>query len=249
MTNGEGSSKIDASSPYFLGPQDRPRDFITSTRLTLTNFDDWAHDVSVALKSRRKFVFVNGTINEPKPPCTTDDWETIQSMLVSWLTHTISSEVRALLPKYKNAKRLWDDLHDRFGVVDGSRIQQIKSSLRDCRQTEDISVAVYYGKLCQLWDDLDSHEPIISCNCCDKCTSGTQYAARRDSDRLHQFLLGLLPSPFSSLRSVILAQVPLPSVARAFNMISQEERVRGLDRANDSAAEVSTFNVKAPFTT
>ncbi|XP_074293772.1 uncharacterized protein LOC141620927 [Silene latifolia] len=238
MTNGEGSTKIDASSPYYLGSQDRPGDSITSTRLTLTNFDDWAHDVSVALKSRRKFVFVNGTITEPKPPCTTDDWETIHSMLVSWLSHTISPEVRALLPKYKNAKRLWDDLHDRFGVVDGSRIQQIKSALRDCRQTEDMTVVVYYGKLCPLWDDLDSHEPIISCTCCDNCTSGTQYAARRDSDRLHQFLLGLLPSPYSSLRSVILAQVPLPSVARAFNMISQEERVRGIDRANDTAGSL-----------
>ncbi|XP_074282689.1 uncharacterized protein LOC141607228 [Silene latifolia] len=132
MTNGEGpSSKIDASSPYYLGPQDRPGDSITPIRLTLNNFDDWVHDVSVALKSRRKFVFVNGTINEPKPPCTADDWETTHAMLVSWLSHTISPEVRALLPKYKDAKRLWDDLHDRFGVVDGSRIQQIKAALRD----------------------------------------------------------------------------------------------------------------------
>ncbi|XP_074305376.1 uncharacterized protein LOC141640496 [Silene latifolia] len=142
---------------------------------------------------------------------------------------------------------MWDDLHDHFGVVDGSRIQQLKSALRDCRQTEDMSVAVYYGKLCQLWGELDSHEPIITCDCCDKCTSGTQYAARRASDRLHQFLLGLLPTPYSSLRSVILAQVPLPSVARAFNMISQEERVRGIDRTNDTSTDVSTFNVKPRF--
>ncbi|XP_074266496.1 uncharacterized protein LOC141589771 [Silene latifolia] len=245
MTNGEGSTKIDASSPYYLGPQDKPGDSITPIRLTLDNFDEWAHDIRVALKSRRKYVFVNGTINEPKAPCTSDDWETIHSMLVSWLRTTISPEVRLLLPKYENAKRLWDDLHERFGVVDGSRIQQIKARIRDCRQNESMSVAIYYGKLCQLWDDLDQHEPIIDCKCCNSCTSSKQYAARRDSDRLHQFLLGLLPGPYASLRSVILSQNPLPTVAREFHMISQEERVRGIDKANETATEIANFHVNS----
>ncbi|XP_074298460.1 uncharacterized protein LOC141629342 [Silene latifolia] len=186
MTNGDGSgTKIDPSSPYYLGPQDKPGDSITSIRLTLDNFDEWAHDVRLALKSRRKYVFVNGTINEPKAPCTQDDWETIHSMLVSWLSHTITAEVRSLLPKYENAKRLWDDLHDRFSVVDGPRIQQIKASLRDCRQTDNMTVAVYYGKLCQLWDELDKHEPIIDCKCCGSCTAGKLSLERRESDRLH----------------------------------------------------------------
>ncbi|XP_074270762.1 uncharacterized protein LOC141594659 [Silene latifolia] len=211
MTNGEGSTKIDASSPYYLGPQDKPGDSITPIRLTLDNFDEWAHDIRVALKSRRKCVFVNGTINEPKAPCTPDDWETIHSMLVSWLRTTISSE----------------------------------AGIRDCRQTENMTVAIYYGKLCQLWDDLDQHEPIIDCKCCTSCTSSKQYAARRDSDRLHHFLLGLLPGPYASLRSVILSQNPLPTVARAFHMISQEERVRGIDKANEIATEIANFHVNS----
>ncbi|XP_074299240.1 uncharacterized protein LOC141630300 [Silene latifolia] len=166
-------------------------------------------------------------------------------MLVAWLSHTISPEVRALLPKYKNAKKLWDDVHERFGVVDGSRIQQVKAGLQESRQTEGMSVAIYYGKLCQLWDDLDTLEPIISCDCCVNCTSGTRHSARREFDRLHQFLLGLLPGPYASLRSVILAQTPLPSVARVFHMVSQEERVRGLDRATEPAPKVATFNIQS----
>ncbi|KAH9608113.1 hypothetical protein KSS87_007313, partial [Heliosperma pusillum] len=49
---------------------------------------------------------------------------------------------------------------------------------------------------------------------------------------------------YAALRSVILAQVPLPSVARAFHMVSQEERVRGIDRANESVPEVASFHVQ-----
>ncbi|XP_074301613.1 uncharacterized protein LOC141633015 [Silene latifolia] len=224
MTNGDSGSgtKIESSSPYYLGPQDKPGDTITHIRLTLDNFDEWVHDVRVALKSRRKYVFVNGTINEPKPPCSDDDWETIHSMLVSWLSRTISDEVRALLPKFENAKRLWDALHERFAVVDGSRIHQIQAGLRDCHQSEGMSVTVYYGKLCQLWDDLDKHQPIIECKCCSNCTSAKQHLDRRESDRLQQFLLGLLFAPYASLRSIILAQNPLPTVARAYHMVCQE---------------------------
>ncbi|XP_074306293.1 uncharacterized protein LOC141641533 [Silene latifolia] len=244
MTIGDTSgSKIEPSSPYYLGPQDKPGDSITPIRLTSENYDEWSHDVRIALKSRRKFVFVNGTINEPKPPCTDDDWETIQSMLVSWLSHTITPEVKALLPKFENAKQLWDAIQERFGVVDGSRIQQIIGGLRDCRQTEGMSITVYYGKLCQLWDDLDKHHPIIDCKCCTNCTSAKQQLERRASERLHSFLLGLLPDPYASLRSVILAQTPLPTVARAFLMLCQEERVRGLSTVTDPQPELASFNV------
>ncbi|XP_074284181.1 uncharacterized protein LOC141608736 [Silene latifolia] len=245
MTIGDGSSsKIDVTSPYYLGPQDCPGDSITPVRLTLDNFDEWSHEVRLALKSRRKYVFVNGVINEPKAPCTAEDWETIHSMLVSWLSHTITSEVRALLPKFENAKSLWDALHEQFSVVDGSRIQQLKAGLQECRQTDNMSIAVYYGKLCQLWDELDKHQPIIECKCCVSCTSAKHHIERRESDRLHQFLLGLLLTPYSSLRSVILAQTPLPTVAKAFHMLCQEERVRSVDKIPEPISEIASFHVQ-----
>ncbi|KAK9699954.1 hypothetical protein RND81_08G206500 [Saponaria officinalis] len=246
MTNGDNSgSKIDPSSPYYLGPQDKPGDSITSIRLTSENYDEWSHAVRIALRSRRQFGFVNGTINKSTPPCTDDDWETIQSMLVSWLSHMITLEVRSLLPKFENAKTIWDAIQERFGVVDGSRIQQIIGGRRDCRQTEGMSVTVYYGKLCQLWDDLDKLQLIIDCECCTKCTSAKQHLERRESERLHSFLLGLLPDPYASLRFVILAQTPLSTVARAFHMVCQEERVRGLGKAVDSQNEIASFNVNS----
>ncbi|XP_074276920.1 uncharacterized protein LOC141600577 [Silene latifolia] len=158
---------------------------------------------------------------------------------------SISPEVRALLPKFENAKSLWDALQERFGVVDGSRIHQIQAGLRDCQQSEGKPVTVYYGKLCQLWNDLDKHQPIIEYKCCSGCTSAKQHLERRESDRLHQFLLGLHAVQYGSLRSVILAQNPLPTVARAYNMVCQEERVRGLGKTPEAPTEIASFNVRS----
>ncbi|XP_074287991.1 uncharacterized protein LOC141613153 [Silene latifolia] len=166
-------------------------------------------------------------------------------MLVSWLSITLTPEVKSLLPKFENAKKLWDALQERFGVVDGSRIQQLLGGLRDCRQVEGMSVTIYYGKLCQLWDDLDKYQPIIDCKCCTSCTSAKQHIDRRESERLHSFLLGLLPQPYSSLRSVILAQTPLPTVARAYHMVCHEERVRGIGAIPEPKLEIASFNVNS----
>ncbi|XP_074308128.1 uncharacterized protein LOC141643005 [Silene latifolia] len=177
MFGDDASTKIKPSSPFFIGPKDKPGDKITSIHLKLNNFDDWVYDVSQALHVRRKFGFVDGTYTEPKPLCTKEDWETIQSMLISWLNNTIDPEVSSLLSKYDNAKRLWDYLHERFNIIDGPRIQQIKASLHDCRQTENMTVAVYYGKLSQLWDEPDKHEPLICCPC--GSDVGKQHLARR----------------------------------------------------------------------
>ncbi|KAJ8634413.1 hypothetical protein MRB53_027749 [Persea americana] len=236
--------KIDPSSPFYLGSQDRPGDFITPIRLKLDNFDDWSHAIRVALSSRRKFGFLDGTITDPVPPCTKDDWVTIHCMLVSWLTNTIDPEVRSMLSNYDNAKRLWDDLHERFSVVNGPRIQQLKADINRCAQSKTMPVAVYFSKLTVLWDELDNHEPLICCKC-GKCTCevGTQHRKRREDDRLHQFLLGLCSEYYAHLRSTILSQDPLPSLNRVFQQIAQDERVRGITRITEEKPEVVGFAV------
>ena len=111
-----------------------------------------------------------------------------------------------MLSNYDNAKKLWDDLHERFCLVNGPRIQQLKSEINSCEQTKTMSVAAYYSKLSVLQDELDKHEPLISCICGNcLCDVGKQYATRRDADRLHQFLLGLYSEYYASLRSNLLS--------------------------------------------
>lgn len=88
-----------------------------------------------------------------------------QFTLVSWITNTIDPEVSLTLSYYDNAKNLWDDLHERYFVVNGTRIQQLKPEIIRCEQSKTMHVATYFGKLKVLWDELALHEPLLLCKC------------------------------------------------------------------------------------
>ncbi|CAH9125772.1 unnamed protein product [Cuscuta epithymum] len=244
-TSGDTTAKIDYTSPYFLGPQDRPGDYITSVRFNGNNYDEWSNAVRLALRARRKFVFVDGTITKPTPPCTEDDWLTIHSMIVSWLLNIINADVKSTLAHYEDAAKLWQDLKERFASADGPRIHQTKTDLARCVQTKGMAVGTYFAKLQSLWDDLNNYEPLIACTC-GKCTCDVtgQHVKRRESERFHQFLMGLYTDFFGPTRSQLLTQTPLPSLNRAYQQAMQEERVRGFAQAHEERPDVLGFAVR-----
>ncbi|KAL6576051.1 hypothetical protein OROHE_000522 [Orobanche hederae] len=236
--------KIEINSPFFLGPQDRPGDFITPARFNGANYDEWAGEIETALQARRKFGFLDGTITSPEPPCTQSDWTTIHAMLVSWIMNTIAPEVKITLSKYKDAKRLWDNLKERFALVNGPRIQQLKSAIARCEQTKTMTVASYYGKLTALWEELHTHEPLITCSCCNQCSAGRDHETRRANDMLHEFLMGLYTEFYGQIRSNILSQDPLPSLNRAYQLVVQDERVRTASARTEEKPEIVSFAVR-----
>ena len=237
--------KIEPNSPFFLGPQDRPGDFITPTRLRGDNYDDWAGDIQTALEARRKFVFLDGTITTYSPPCTELDWTTINAMIISWLMNTMDPEVKTSLSKYRDAKRLWDTLKSRFGLVNGPRIQQLKAAISKCEQTKTMSVSTYFGKLTALWEELHRHEPLINCDCCTRCTAGSQHELRRETSKLHQFLMGLYSEYYAQTRTNILSKDPFPSLDTAYQLVSQDERVRLAKSVHENPPEVVGFSLRS----
>ncbi|CAH9108208.1 unnamed protein product [Cuscuta epithymum] len=244
-TQGNPPARIDPTSPYFLGPQDRPGDIITPVKLIASNYEDWSNAVRLALRARRKYVFVDGSIVKPAPPCTEEDWLTLHSMIVSWLLNTVSPEVRGTLSCYEDAAKLWNDLKERFSSVDGPRIHQVKTDLARCVQTKGMPVGTYYAKLQTLWDALNNYEPLIACKC-NRCTCDVlgQHEKRRASERMHQFLMGLYSDFFGVTRSQLLLQTPLPTLNRAYQQVTQEERVRGMVQTQDERPEVLGFALR-----
>lgn len=240
-------AKLESNSPFFLGPQDRPGDFITPTRLSHDNYADWASNIQHALVARRKFGFLDGTITAPIPPCTESYWNTINAILVSWITNNITPEVRSTLSKFREPKRLWDHLHQRFSFVNGPRIQQVKSSIARCEQSKTMSISTYYGKLHALWEELSLLEPLISCTCCSKCNAIELHNQRRETSRLHEFLMDLYPEYYAQLRTHILSSDPLPTLDRAYQLAIQDERVRlSTVQTVDKPSEALGFSVRAP---
>ncbi|KAL6316699.1 hypothetical protein AAG906_019630 [Vitis piasezkii] len=200
---------------------------------------------SVGIGGTPQVQILEGTITGPQPPYTQSDWNTVNAMLVSWITNTIDPEVKSTLSKFRDAKRLWEHLKQRYAMVNGPRIQQLKTSIAKCEQPKSMSVTTYYGKLNVLWEELFKHEPLISCNCCSSCTAASLHHARREQGKLHDFLMGLNTDLYAQLRTNILSQDPLPSLDRAYQLVIQDERVR-LAKAvtEDKPTEVLGFAVR-----
>lgn len=92
--------------------------------------------------------------------------------------NTIDPEVKATLSKYRDVRRLWETLKSRFAMVNGPRIQQLKSFIAKFEQPKTMSVASYFGKLTALWEELNTYEPLITCSCCDKCIARQEHEKR-----------------------------------------------------------------------
>jgi hypothetical protein len=232
-------------SPYDLHTSDNPGNLITQVQLKGENYDEWSKAMRTSLRARRKWGFVEGSIPQPKKDSPKmEDWWTVQSMLVSWILNTVEPSLCSTISYQENAKDLWEDIKERFSVVNGPRIQQIKAELAECRQTKMTMVA-YYGKLKTLWDELANYQqiPRFTCGGC-KCDIGSKMEKQREEEKVHQFLMGLDDALYGTVRSNLLATDQLPSLNRVYATMVQEERVRTISRGKEEHGEVVGFSVQ-----
>ena len=71
------------------------------------NYDEWARAIRTALRAKKKFGFIDGTVKKPKEDSPElEDWWTVNSMLVSWILNTVEPTVRSTLTHMEIAKNL-----------------------------------------------------------------------------------------------------------------------------------------------
>ncbi|CAO2824708.1 unnamed protein product [Amaranthus hypochondriacus] len=119
----ENEGKLDPSSPYYLASGDQPGNLITHVPLRGDNYLQWSRAMTLALKARRKFGFIDGTITQPSEKKQFLDWETNNSMLVSWMLRSMEPKVASSLPYYDNAKQLWNALAKKYRIANGPKLQ------------------------------------------------------------------------------------------------------------------------------
>jgi transposase InsO family protein len=241
----DGNSKRKTISPYDITSLDNPGLLITQVQLKGENYDEWSRSLRTALRARKKFGFVDGTITRPGEDSEDlDDWWTINSLLVSWIRNTIEPSLRSTISHVEIARDLWNDIRERFSLVNGPRIQQLKADIVECKQ-RGMSIVSYYGKLKQLWDELANYEQLPTCKCggC-TCDLRAVLEKNREEERVHIFLMGLEETMYGTVRSNILAQDPLPNLNKVYSILIQEERVKTISRGKDERGEVMAFAVR-----
>lgn len=78
---------------------------------------------------------------------------------------------------------MWKDLHDRYTVSNGRRINQLKSEYHSLRQ-KDLNVVSYYNKFVTLWDELYGNKD-LTCEC--TCEAASKLRDRVERDKTHNF--------------------------------------------------------------
>ncbi|KAL2922004.1 Major viral transcription factor ICP4-like protein, partial [Bienertia sinuspersici] len=106
-----------------------------------------------------------------------------------------------------HVKSLWDDLRDRYSLGNGPCILELKAQIVDCKQRWP--VAVYFGELCKLQDELASYSKIPKCT----CDAAREYATIFKNS-----------SKFGSIVSTLLMMDPIPSLNVAYAKVISNER-------------------------
>ncbi|GAA0165727.1 hypothetical protein LIER_21054 [Lithospermum erythrorhizon] len=199
--------KIDHNSPFYLSSNDNLENIISTVVFTGNNYDARSKSLRFSLIARRKFGFIDGSVEKFTSGILVAHWKTI--------------------PYFEEARPLWIVLQRRFDVGSGTHKQQLKTALSECKQSTSISIGDYFGKLQPLWDELATYDPIPSyvCGFC-ICDLGEKFQQKQDNDQLHDFLCGIHVDHFGALRSSLLSQNPPPTLDRAYHAMLQEEQLQ-----------------------
>ncbi|VFQ91054.1 unnamed protein product [Cuscuta campestris] len=227
FSKGTGEEEIIKVSPYELKSVDTPALVITQIKLTGDNYEEWARAVRIALRAKRKFGFVDGSIPLPEDDEEkAEEWWIVNAMLVSWIFNTIDGSLRNSITQVEEAALLWNDIQERFSVANGPRVNQLKKELANCRQNGQ-SITSYYGRMKSIWDKLGSIENLPACAKCRACKCGTikTIETQKEEEKVHQFLMGLDNEGYSGVRSNILSTVPIAPLNRVYSTIIQQEGV------------------------
>ncbi|GAU16422.1 hypothetical protein TSUD_117710 [Trifolium subterraneum] len=96
-TSSQGHNKgyqNDTLNPYFLHPNENPGLILVNPPLSGSNYHSWSRAMTMALKSKNKLRFVNGSL--PRPHDDDHDslaWDRCNTMIISWLTNAVEAEI------------------------------------------------------------------------------------------------------------------------------------------------------------
>lgn len=239
MTKEDGPS-TKSPSPFALASHDLPGLLITQTQLRGDNYDEWSHAIRTSLRAKKKLGILDGSVVAPSSTAADyDDRMSANSMLVSWIMNTIEPTLRSTITWRDLARSLWDDIRQRFDVVNGPRIQQLKAELHSCKQHKGMTVSDYYAKVKRLWELLDESDPVPTCEC-GKCTCdlANRLEKRNEDAKIHQFLMGLDDTLYENVRSTLLAAESLGNMNKVYASLIREERLRSASRTSDERPAV-----------
>ena len=213
-------------NPFYLSSSDNNTVQLVSQKLIGgRNYFPWARSMIIALTSRHKTGFVDGTIPEPSPDSPQFIlWTRCNMTVLSWIINLVSPNIASSIMHTDNARIIWLDLYQSFSQKSGPRIFELQKESVYLVQRK-MSMEDYYTKFKALVDKLANYQTMPMCKC--PCTCGAQRTTSdlHDRDQVMRFLMGLNDS-YLAIRGQILLYEHLPNINRVLSLILQEEKKR-----------------------
>ncbi|KAI4338330.1 hypothetical protein L6164_016670 [Bauhinia variegata] len=130
-TTSSTSSSLGLENSYYLRSSDNPGQNLFSAVLTgLNNYNPWVLAMTMGLKGKNKFCFVNGSF--PMPESTHTDyhrWSCVNNIVMSWTLNSIDRSLAHTVLYSESAATVWGDLKPRFSPNTGPRIYELQKKL------------------------------------------------------------------------------------------------------------------------
>ncbi|XP_060201784.1 uncharacterized protein LOC132630216 [Lycium barbarum] len=207
---------VDSNRPYHLHPSDTPGMNLVSVVFDGKGYPASRRSVLISLSAKKKFGFINGVVKAPDLNSTDfEQWICCNDIVIAWLLNSLSKDIKDSVIFSKTAKEFWDSLEHRFGKSNAAKLFHLQKELSMLVQgSTDIST--YFTKIKRIWDELDSLNSDIVCNCNCSCDGKIKLAKSFLDQRMIQFLMGL-NDVYAEARGNILMMNPLPEMDYAYS--------------------------------
>ncbi|XP_074314079.1 uncharacterized protein LOC141649284 [Silene latifolia] len=230
--------------PLYLSSSDQPASLLTPVLFDGTNFLSWKQDVLMALAAKNKEGFVNGVL--VKPSATDKKYHQFircDLMVLKWILNSMDKSIRETLKYIRTAKALWDEIMERYGQSNFIEIYQLNQDLNSLTQSNS-SLIEYYSKVKNIWETLDSLDPVPDCTCgklatC-TCTLIKRIHARDQQNKLIKFLMGL-NSSYDTVRTQILSMDTLPTISKVLGLLQKVEKHKQLTDIVEHVTDATAY--------
>nr|TKR85703.1 hypothetical protein D5086_0000243240 [Populus alba] len=174
--------------------------------------------VTIALGGRSKLGYVNGHIKAPDPLSHNyESWQCKDQLVMSWLLNSMENNIAEIFSYSECSMDLWEAVKEMYGNQNNAaRVFQIKRDLANLQQDGKTYVQLL-DILKGMWSELALNRPH---------TIDVAVLKKQDEeDKILQLLSSLGPD-YEDLRSRILMNPDLPSLANVCATIQREEARR-----------------------
>lgn len=168
------NSRYNSESFMFIlfHPNENPALVLIFPVLTGLNYHSWARAMRIALMSKNKLYFVDGTLRmltNTYPLYSTS--MRCNTMILSWLNHSLSRSITHKIIWIDKTVEIWNDLKERFSQGNILRISYLQKEIYALKQGDRI-VTDYFTKLKIIYDEMLNFQPISNCTCENPCNCG-----------------------------------------------------------------------------